>query len=306
MKIAVIINPESGKGKGRKFYNQILPLVEDNPNIEIFLTERPLHATEITKTVCNFDKIIVCGGDGTLHEVINGFDLSSNAILGLIPIGSGNDFSISYHKAIKDPMSLFECYISNNTRIREVNFGNVKITDSLGNEYNKRLINSFGVGFDAKVAFYNQSNKILSGKLSYIVAILKSLVEFSKIEFKGNVDGKSIEGNPLFCAVGNGESIGGGLYLMPNAKVEDNILDLSVVTIKSRFKLLTLLPKAISNTLTTRKELVQHQFKILNIELNVPFYTHIDGEIVTDCAKNISISIAEKNLIFMCRGKDVL
>ena len=93
---------------------------------------------------------------------------------------------------------------------------------------------------------------------------------------------------------------------MPNAKVEDNILDLSVVTIKSRFKLLTLLPKAISNTLTTRKELVQHQFKILNIELNVPFYTHIDGEIVTDCAKNISISIAEKNLIFMCRGKDVL
>ncbi len=302
MKIAVIINPESGKGKGRAFYNKILPEVKNQQNIQVFLTERPLHAIEITKNLINYDRIIVCGGDGTLHEVINGFNIESDTILGLIPIGSGNDFSISYHKSKIDALSLFKDYISENIEVRKVNFGNVKIIDKQNSVYQKRLINSFGVGFDAKVAFYNQTNKVLSGTFSYIVAILKSLYEFSQIEFTGEYDNNKILGNVLFCAVGNGESIGGGLYLMPGAKVDDNILDLSVVTIKSRFKLLTLLPKAINNTLCTRNELVQHKFKNLEIILKHPFYVHIDGEIITDTAKKIFIKLSDKKIKFMCRG----
>ena len=269
MKIAVIINPESGKGKGEKFFKKIEKLYSDNPSIEFFLTERPLHAVEISKNVSNYKKIIICGGDGTLHEVINGFDLNSDAILGLIPIGSGNDFSLSFHKTKTDPLALFEYYLTENPKIRPVNFGETKIIDSKGNEFNNRLINSFGVGFDAKVAYYNQNNKVLSGTMSYITAVLKSLVEFSHVDFEANIDGNKVSGNALFCAVGNGQSIGGGLYLMPNAKVDDNLLDLSVVSIKSRFKLLTLLPKAISNTLTSRKELKQYSFVNLKIYLNM-------------------------------------
>lgn len=302
MKISVIVNPESGKGNGRKFYNQILPIVENNSNIEVFLTERPLHAVELAKKLENSNRIIVCGGDGTLHEVINGINLNSKSILGLIPIGSGNDFSISYHKSIKDVVSLFKFYISDNVETRNVNFGNVQVTDEDGTKHTSRLINSFGVGFDAKVAFYNQRNKVLSGVLSYIVAILKALFEFSQIEFTGEYDNNKISGNVLFCAVGNGESIGGGLYLMPNAKVDDDILDLSVVTIKSRLKLLTLLPKAMNNTLSSRMELKQYKFKDLNLTLKNPFFVHIDGEIISDKAKNISISISESNIKFLCRG----
>ncbi|MDA3861229.1 MAG: hypothetical protein PF445_08370, partial [Melioribacteraceae bacterium] len=211
------------------------------------------------------------------------------------------DFSISFHKEKIDPISLFEYYISKNPKIRTVNFGEATIIDAVGNKFFKRIINSFGVGFDAKVAYYNQYNKVLSGSLSYRVAILRALIEFSNVDFSAKVDDNDISGNALFCAVGNGESIGGGLYLMPNAKVDDNILDLSVVSIKSRFKLLTLLPKAISNTLTERKELTQYRFKNLELVLDKPFYTHIDGEIITDSAKEININLANDNLRFMCK-----
>lgn len=301
MKIAIIINPEAGKGNGRKFYKKIQDLLKHNSTIEYFLTTKPLHAVEIAKNVSNYDRIIICGGDGTLHEVINGFDIYSHTILGLIPIGSGNDFSLSFHMNIIDNLSLLNYYLSYNPKIREVNFGNVKIIDSNGQEFQKRLVNSFGVGFDAKVAFYNQHNKVFSGTLSYIYSILKSLFEFNKIDFEATYDNYQISGNALFCAIGNGRSIGGGLYLMPNAKVDDNILNLSVVSINSRFKLLTLLPKAMSNSLTTRKELVQHEFTKLNLTLKTPFYTHIDGEVITDKAKNILVDISDKKLKFMCK-----
>ena len=300
MKIAVIINPESGKGKGRKFFNKIKDLYSNNPSIEFLLTERPLHAVEISKNVSNYDRIIICGGDGTLHEVINGFDVNSDTLLGLVPIGSGNDFSLSFHKSKADPLELFEYYLSKNPKKRPVNFGESNIIDSKGNEFNNRLINSFGVGFDAKVAYYNQNNKVFSGTMSYITAILKSLMEFSHVDFEANIDGNKVSGNALFCAVGNGRSIGGGLYLMPNAKVDDNLLDLSIVTIKSRFKLITLLPQAMTNSLATRKELSQHRFTKLNLTLKSPFYTHIDGEIITDSAIEIKIILANNKLNFMC------
>lgn len=285
-----------------KFFEQIKRLHINNSNIEYILTEKPLHAIEIAKNVANYDKIIVCGGDGTLHEVINGFDLNSNAQLGLLPIGSGNDFSLSFHRDKVDVLSLLDFYLSESPIIRKVNFGNIQITDANDIIYNKRMINSFGVGFDAKVAFFKQNNKLLSGSLSYIYSILKSLIEFNKIDFSAIYDNKTLSGNALFCAVGNGQSIGGGLYLMPNAKVDDNILDLSVVAINSRFKLLTLLPKAMNNSLTSRMELTQYRFNKLELTLNTPFYAHIDGEVITDIAKFIKVTMSEQKLNFMCRG----
>jgi len=99
MKIAVIVNPESGKGNGIKFFEKLKSLHANDPRIEFVLTERPLHATELAQKVSSYERIIICGGDGTLHEVINGLNLNSNPILGLIPIGSGNDFSLSFHKS---------------------------------------------------------------------------------------------------------------------------------------------------------------------------------------------------------------
>jgi len=302
MKIAVIVNPESGKGNGRKFLEKLNSLHVNDPRIEFFLTERPLHAIELAQKVSNYERIIICGGDGTLHEVINGLELNYSPILGLIPIGSGNDFSLSFHKSKMDNISLFNYYLSEDPKIRKIDFGNVQVYEENGKKYNKRLINSFGVGFDAKVAYFNQNNKIFSGTLSYIVAILKSLFEFTKIDFVANYDKNIISGNALFCAVGNGRSIGGGLYLMPNAKIDDNILNLSVVSINSRIKLLALLPKAMSNLLTNRMELKQYSFSKLELKLETPFFSHIDGEIITDKAKSIKINLADKKLNFMYKN----
>lgn len=304
MKIAIIINPVAGKDAGEVLYKKIknLPIIINN-SIDFYLTSCPLDAQKITKRIStDYDRIIVAGGDGTLHEVINGLDLSSNVILGLIPIGSGNDFSFSFLEKNTDPMLLLEYYLSDNPTIRPVNFGLIRVTDSFGNNFNKRMINSFGVGFDAKVAFYNQHNKTFSGTMSYIYSILRALFEFSKIDVTANLNGKSISGKSLFCAVGNGKTIGGGLYLMPQAIVDDNLLNLSIVSIKSRFRLLLLFPKALSNKLSGRKELSEYTFTDLDLEIKNPFYAHIDGEIISDNAKFINVKLSEEKINFMCNN----
>ena len=169
----------------------------------------------------------------------------------------------------------------------------------VGNNFNKRMINSFGVGFDAKVAYYNQHEKTFSGTMSYIYSILKALFEFSKINVTATLNGKSITNNALFCAVGNGKTIGGGLYLMPQAIIDDDLLNLSIVSIKSRFKLLQLFPKALTNKLSGRKELSEHTFTNLDLELKDPFYAHIDGEIISDNAKYINVKLSNEKINFM-------
>ena len=238
---AIIVNPISGKGRGEKLLHSLRKYV--NPpsvNLEIIKTDFPLHATIIAKDLSNkYDRIIIAGGDGTLNEFINGFDLKSNALLGLLPIGSGNDFALSLNKG-KYELNLFlEQFFEKDPKILEVDIGSIELYKVNGNIIKKRFINSLGIGFDAKVAYLNQSNKILSGSLSYITAIIRAFLKFNLIDFKININGKYLNKSALFCSIGNGESVGGGLYLMPGAVISDGILDLSIVDLRSRLKLIS-------------------------------------------------------------------
>ena len=106
MKYLIITNPISGKKKSINILNkQVIPyLKKQQINFESFITEYPFHARERIN-ICNLDdidNIIVLGGDGTMHEVINGMlsrDDSKNIPIGLLPTGSGNseknEFSLS-------------------------------------------------------------------------------------------------------------------------------------------------------------------------------------------------------------------
>ena len=100
-KIWIILNPAAGKGKAAKQYPKIEKFLKDRAeNFEIFLTKEPGEAIEIARTLPLSDDDIVtaAGGDGTCNEVVNGLltrtsPLSYPPILGILPIGRGNDFS---------------------------------------------------------------------------------------------------------------------------------------------------------------------------------------------------------------------
>src|SRR5690606_1492156 len=94
-KYLIIVNPTAGGGLAKKaLQNLKIEAEKSDINYKLFLTESPGHATNLVKENQEVDDVIISvGGDGTLNEVINGIDYNKNPTFGVLPVGSGNDFS---------------------------------------------------------------------------------------------------------------------------------------------------------------------------------------------------------------------
>ncbi len=301
MKTLLVLNPASGKGRGGRILKSVENFIKENHlDCNIFTTNFRGHATEIIENeASNYQKIVVAGGDGTLNEVVNGIDIAADKYIGLLPIGSGNDFA----KALNLPKSLennLNLVFSNNPKYVMSDIGSINIYNDKNEHIKSNLFsNSCGIGFDAYVAHLNQSNKILSGLSSYIVAVLRALWEHNTVDIEATFDDKDFEGEKLFICIGNGETAGGGLYLTPGAVIDDGYLNFMVVERISRLQLLRYLPLAVVNRLSGIKYVVMSKFKSASIRLKKPFYVHNDGEIVSESASIIKIESLNSNLKFI-------
>ena len=198
--------------------------------VEFYLTDHPSHASEIAKEVTDGGRhadIIAMGGDGTLHEVINGIQCVENCTLGLIPVGTGNDFA----EAVKIP--------SNPVSAAEMIIGNApKPIDFIELSSGLRSINAVGTGIDVDVLKYAYaSNNKKRNK--YFSALFKALRHFKCTNFKVSWDGcEEKQFNGMIAALGNGTSFGGGIKMFPTAKVDDGLMDLVVVDYISRIRMI--------------------------------------------------------------------
>lgn len=303
-KTLVIINPCSGKGNGLKTYQKLCAYVEKHniKEVEYKLTQYKGHAIEIASGISNeYERVIVVGGDGTLNEVINGLPFSNETVLGLLPVGSGNDFArnLNLPNSITKLLALIfdESPKTICSDIALVKYTNCKDSSEPSE---RRFINSLGVGFDAYVAHLNQASKILWGSVSYIVAILRAFIKMDTISFTATIDDNKLEGEKLFLTFCNGKTEGGGLGLTPKALISDNYLDYGLVDKVSRFELLKALPAIKNNRAEEFGQIKMGQFSSADILLKDPYYLHVDGEIISEKAKHISISLEDKKIKFIC------
>ena len=303
-KTVFIINPAAGKGKGVKTNAQIREYLKKNSiDAEIILTERTKHAAIIAEQLgADYKRVISVGGDGTLNEVINGLSLSIEREVGILPIGSGNDFA-SALKMGKNIASDLTILLSDAPTTQKVDIGQIKYSEhGDGDEiYKTRFINSLGYGFDAYVAYLNQTNQKLSGIASYIYAVLRALSRFNASEIEFIIDKKQkVSGKKLMLAVGNSKTTGGGFYLTPDAEINDGKFNLCTLDDVSNFKLLQALPKALFNKIKSVQEVSLDVFTTLNITVeNEGYFVHCDGENITKNICSAEIKIIEHELKFI-------
>lgn len=232
----VIVNPVAGMGRGLEDFPQISKLLRDNeiPCDPVF-TEHRNHAVELTVTAVNkgYRKIIVIGGDGTLHEVVNGLFIQQQVrpdevLLSVISVGTGNDwirmFGIPTRyadaiRAIKEGKSFLQ------------DVGEITYEESQFRQ--KRYIaNVAGSGFDAFVIrhFNHLKAKGRKGGWLYPLSIVRSFFTYKSTGVKVCVDGQVVFNDLLFSiAVGICKYNGGGIQQLPAAVADDGLLDMTLI-----------------------------------------------------------------------------
>lgn len=237
MKHFFILNPVAGKGRAEK---DLLPSILDavkktNVAYEIHRTINVGDATRYVKNRCetNSDtlRFYAVGGDGTLNEVVNGAFGYENAEVAFIPSGTGNDFARVF--------SNYDFFLNIERQI----LGNSRFIDLI--KYNGQyLINMMNIGLDCDAAsMVTQLKKkaFLKGTLAYIAGVAIVFMGNRGINLKVNLDnGQEYQGCFTLVAIGNGAFCGGGFKGVPKARLDDGLLDVSLIKKVNRRTFLSL------------------------------------------------------------------
>lgn len=212
-----------------------------------------------------FDRVVVCGGDGSLNLAVREFDLE-HASLAVLPFGSGNDFS----RVCRIPQSVrAACEVIVRGATREVD---VAIANG------RRYLGVAGLGFDSEVARYaNENVKFLRGSAVYFYAIMRVLPQFRPHRVRINGTHHEI----MFSAVGNSSQYGGGIRITPAARIDDGELDLCVVHRTSRLQLLKTLPRAYTGAHVKSPFVEMARGQRFEFESERPLEIFADGEPIT-------------------------
>jgi diacylglycerol kinase (ATP) len=297
-KLYFLINPKARNGYCLKIWERVeQTLTEGKISFQKFFTEYQGHAnilaTQIASSTTEEIVIIAVGGDGTMHEVVNGTVQYNNVTLGFVPGGSGNDFSRGFLIPV-DPMEALQVILRLVKKdAAQIDVGKVNMNDHSVHYF----INNMGAGFDALVSQgVNQSrmkailNKLSLGRLVYVYVLLKELFTYNCTTINLSIDEKiQIYEKTWFVTVSNQPYYGGGMKIAPEAVPDDGLLDITIVHRLSRIKLLLVFISVFWGKHVLFKEVKSFRGRKISLHSSSPLYVHADGEIIGYTPLNIQI-----------------
>jgi len=289
----VIINPTSGNGESLKNWPKIKQILNTNGfQYDFAFTEYSKHSISlvhqaIEKGIIN---IICVGGDGTIHNIVNGI-MSQNIVpsnqifVGIIPIGTGNDWVKTHH-------------ISKNINlaVEIIKKGNVSCQDvgkiELKNQINSTIYfnNLAGVGFDGFVV--NKVGKYKSfGSLAYMIGAVSGLFSFKNFKSTTSVNSKKYSESTLMILVGLCKFSGGGMQLTHSPDPFDGFFDVCIAKNINKLDIIKNLTKLFNGKLSNHKKVEAIKAKHIEIIIDqdkLPFI-QADGELIGTGNMNIQL-----------------
>lgn len=263
-----IYNPAANPATSLQQFEKLKELTSEWKKTR-FLTSRQKGDIETlaSRAANEFDAVIACGGDGTAREVAAGL-MNSNTAMGVIPMGSGNDFS----KSLNMPGTLAEAAeVIRNGHTRRMDMG--RCNDVC-------FVNSFGIGFDGLANYFALRSK-LKGNLKYIWGALKANVIQDPMDTTIIVEGQTSYFGPLIMiTLANGRVEGGSFIVAPGASIYDGQLEVVTVRPVSKWILPFLLPLFVAGEQDRIGHVNTFRATKLRIQLDRPAFVHADGEIM--------------------------
>jgi diacylglycerol kinase (ATP) len=266
--IALLTNPTSGKGRGARVVDEVLPRLRDAGYVVRNLVGRDADEALDLARGCVADglgTLVVVGGDGMVHLALQAV-AGTETRLGLVPAGTGNDVARYFDLPRKDPAAATDVVIGG--KERRVDLARI------GSTY---YLTVLAAGFDAIVNERANQMSWPTGQMRYNLATLAELRTFKPIPYVLDIDGEQHRFDAMMVAVGNGPSFGGGLRITEGAILDDGLLDVVVIRPMSKVELIRTYPKLFKGTHVHHPDYRHHHAK--KVTIAAPGITaYADGE----------------------------
>jgi diacylglycerol kinase (ATP) len=277
-KVKLIANPNADLGRAWRWASDLRPVADEFGGADWAGTVYPTHASELARQAAEegYEMVVAVGGDGTVHEVINGLmkaPMEARPRLGVVPMGSGNDFASSIGMDTRSSYALRQVLSG---KPRRIDVGTVE--DEIGRtEY---WDNTIGIGFDATVTIRSRAIPYLRGFLVYLISVLQTiLLNHEASCLKVRTDQENWEKDMLLLTLCNGGREGGGFKIAPQARVDDGLFHYVGVYKVTRLMMLRLLPEFMQGTHGRFHQVRMGAFREMELEADRPLIIHTDGEI---------------------------
>jgi YegS/Rv2252/BmrU family lipid kinase len=274
----LLVNPSAGGGKARERLPEAqLALEARGIEHHVVLTRGLEHGREEARAAADAGQtVIVMSGDGLIGQ-IGGVVADAGGSLAILPGGRGNDLArvLGIPNEIEGAADVIAGGMT-----REIDVGEVN---------GKRFLCIASCGFDSDANRIANEARLIRGQLVYLYAALRALVEWKPARFTVTLDGERVEFTGYSVAVANSRAFGGGMFVAPDAELDDGRLDVVWVTQVGKLRYAANLPKVFKGTHVLKPEVVVRRATEVRIEADRPFAVYADGDHLADLPANLRV-----------------
>jgi diacylglycerol kinase (ATP) len=244
---------------------------------DALFSEAPGHLTELARKAVDdgAELLVVVGGDGAFHEVVNGI-VGRDVELALMMRGTGMDFPRTYGIPTKTEDA---ADVAVNGATREIDLGKVTYRSWAGGEAVEHFGNIASAGMSAAVARRaNAKSKAMGGKASFFVALVEVFFSWRNVEMRVRVGDEERSGKINNTVVANGQYHGGGMWLAPEARPDDGLFDVLVFGDLTKTDFVRNVGKIYKGTHLSHPKIEQLRGPIVEIDADEPLPVELDGE----------------------------
>jgi YegS/Rv2252/BmrU family lipid kinase len=278
MPLTILVNPSSGGGRTMK----LLPAVEAaldarRVDFRVQRTKSLEHGVDAALDAVESEEVpVVLSGDGLLGA-IGGAMAGSETPLGIVPGGRGNDLA-RVLGIPTDPEAAVEVILAGHSRLIDV-----------GEANGKRFLGIVSVGFDSEANRRANETRLMRGNLVYAYAALRTLARWKPARFTLRVDSERIRLSGYSVSVANNKAFGGGMYIAPDAELDDGQFDIVAVGEVGKLRFVGNLPKVFKGTHVDEDEVRVFRAPHLELSASKPFPVYADGEHLTDLPARLRV-----------------
>ena len=296
----VIVNPVGSGGRVRRLWPELQQVLrESGLEFSAELTERPWHAAEIARRALDqgFRHFVAVGGDGTVHEVLNGLVVDGTidpaVSLSIVTGGTGCDL-VRILGVPRDPVQAARGVAGGH--VRRLDIGELHCQRA-GKPHRRYFVNVAGLGFDGEVCDrVNRSSKAIGGTIPYLSSLVFTLFAYRNKDVVLKFDGQSQSGTYNSVVVCNGQYFGGGMWICPPAVPDDDIFDVVILKDLNNLEFLANVSRVYKGTHLSHPKVQHFQAAEISVESRQRMFIQAEGEVVGEAPATFRILPSALNL----------